>query len=568
MSAPAPTVLIIGGYGTFGARLARLLAERGGIRLLVAGRSIERAATLIAALPEGTVAEALRFDREGDVVAALRAAGPDVVVDASGPFQLYGDNPYRVIEAALALRITYLDLADASAFVAGVSRFDAEAKARQVAVLSGISTIPVISSAVVTALGAGLDAVREIGIGITPSPRVRIGRNVIEAILSYAGRRFDVWENGTRAEGFGLTSIRTMTIAPPGAVPLPRVRFSLIDAPDLTLLPEAFKGVQSVWVGGGTRPEGLHRLLNALAWLVRRRILPSLSPFATLAHRVQGLLRFGEDRGGMFVMVTGLRGDETVRRSWHLIAEGDNGPFIPAMAAYLIIDGIARGEPPAAGARSGVNTLPLAAFEKVFAAKGIVTGCRDDNVMAHLPLYPALVGAAWAGLPEPVRRMHEARADHTVHGTAEVVTGRGVLARLVRKAIGFPAAGPDVPVEVRFVVDGKREVWHRRFGSSRFASAQYAGRGRQEHLLIEQFGPLRMILALAVEGKRLRLVPRGWSLFGVPMPKALAPTCDAYEEERDGRFAFHVELGLPLVGMVVRYRGTLGETATSAMPAH
>ena len=37
------TVLIIGGYGTFGGRLCQLVADEPRLRLLVAGRSLERA---------------------------------------------------------------------------------------------------------------------------------------------------------------------------------------------------------------------------------------------------------------------------------------------------------------------------------------------------------------------------------------------------------------------------------------------------------------------------------------------------------------------------------------------
>ena len=37
----------------------------------------------------------------------------------------------------------------------------------------------------------------------------------------------------------------------------------------------------------------------------------------------------------------------------------------------------------------------------------------------------------------------------------------------------------------------------------------------------------------------------------------LAPKGPAFEEERDGRFRFHVEIGHPLTGLIVRYQGWL-----------
>ena len=56
---------------------------------------------------------------------------------------------------------------------------------------------------------------------------------------------------------------------------------------------------------------------------------------------------------------------------------------------------------------------------------------------------------------------------------------------------------------------------------------------------------------------KLRLVVRRWSAFGVPLPLALAPRGEAFESADDGRFNFHVEIGLPLIGLIVRYRGWL-----------
>ena len=72
-----------------------------------------------------------------------------------------------------------------------------------------------------------------------------------------------------------------------------------------------------------------------------------------------------------------------------------------------------------------------------------------------------------------------------------------------------------------------------------------------------RFGPLRFGLALVVEGARLWLVVRRWSFAGLPLPAAWAPRGKAYESAEDGRFNFHVEIGHPLTGLIVRYRGWL-----------
>ena len=88
-------------------------------------------------------------------------------------------------------------------------------------------------------------------------------------------------------------------------------------------------------------------------------------------------------------------------------------------------------------------------------------------------------------------------------------------------------------------------------------STQEEGEGRNARLLCERFGPLNFAMALVVEGERMQLVMRRCSLFGVPLPLALAPRIDAYEYVEAGRFRFHVGISHPLTGLIVRYRGWL-----------
>ena len=54
-------------------------------------------------------------------------------------------------------------------------------------------------------------------------------------------------------------------------------------------------------------------------------------------HHACRRLGWGEHRGGMFVTVEGTRPDGArLERFWHMIAEGDDGPFIPSMAAEAV----------------------------------------------------------------------------------------------------------------------------------------------------------------------------------------------------------------------------------------
>ena len=134
-------ILVIGGYGGFGARLARRLAAAGH-SVTVAGRSAEKARAFATRLPN---AEGVAADRETDLAALLAAQWPDLVIDAAGPFQESG---YGVPEACIAAGIPYLDLADARGFVTGIGALDEAARAAGVTVIAGASTAPALTGAV------------------------------------------------------------------------------------------------------------------------------------------------------------------------------------------------------------------------------------------------------------------------------------------------------------------------------------------------------------------------------------------------------------------------------------
>ena len=120
-------ILILGGYGVFGGRLAQLLADMPGLELLIAGRSLAKATAFCASyqgLPKTTPVALNRTD----IHTRLAPLNPDLIVDASGPFQAYGADCYCVVDAAIEHRIPYLDFADSAEFVANIETRDAAAK--------------------------------------------------------------------------------------------------------------------------------------------------------------------------------------------------------------------------------------------------------------------------------------------------------------------------------------------------------------------------------------------------------------------------------------------------------
>ncbi len=551
-------ILILGGYGVFGGRLAELLSDLPELELIIAGRNIGKARAFCDRYQGRVRVRPYSLDRL-NIKDGLKELQPDLVVDASGPFQDYGAGAYLVVSACIDTGVNYLDFADAADFVFGVSQFDERAKKAGIFVLSGVSSFPVLTAAVLRDIAKDMDIVSVEG-GIAPSPFAGIGLNVMRAVLSYAGSPVKLRRNGHDGFGIGLAESMRFTIAVPGRLPLRSIRFSLVDVPDLQVIPPEHKTMTNIWMGAGPIPEILHRLLNLLAKARHIFHLPSLAPLSQLFYVVLNLMKFGEHRGGMFVRARGLRGTQAVERSWHLLAEGNDGPYIPSMAIDAVIRKMLDGVKPAAGARPATHALELTDFDKRFAGRAIFMGFRGEESSG--PLYREILGGAFEALPRRVKQIHNCQAEQKWTGNAEVRRGKSILARIICGIIGLPENNDEVPVSVTFSPSNGSEKWTRNFGGRIFSSVLTQGTDKNQHLIVERFGVFAVALALVVEGDRVYYVARRSFMFGLPLPTAILPWGLTFETEKNGSFYFEVEICAPFVGLIVSYKGILEPNAT------
>ena len=549
-------VLIIGGYGTFGYGIADLLSDEDDLTITLAGRNLGKAQAACRSLSGEATFNALKLDRNGDLAAEIESP-PDIIIDASGPFQNYGDGKRdNVIEYALANGCHYLDICDDLDFVDHIRGFDARARDKGITLLSGLSTYPVLTAAAARELSKEMDGITDILAGIAPSPKAVMGRNVIAAVAAYAGKKkVGVLRGGEFTHVHGLTETHRETICVPGHKPMPNILFSVVEGPDPQELPRHFNGLQNIWMSAGPRPEFLHRSLIGLAWLVRLKLLPNIAWLTGLFYKTQSLVSLGEHRGGMFIRAS----NETESRSWHLIAEEDDGPRIPAIPSAIMVRKWLRGEPVPTGARTAVTDINLSDFDTEFSKLKIVHGIHDDN-RKDRNLYEDILGETYNKMSEPLQNLHRIGAGKTFEGRCKVTRGKNPLSHIVATVLRFPKASPDIPLKVVLTKDCGKEIWERFFDGRRMVSTQEAGRGKQSRLVVERFGPIAVHLAILVQDGRQILKTTGWSIFGIPLPKFLVPRGDIFEHDADDRFNFHVDLVAPIFGRLVKYEGWLDET--------
>ncbi|ODS00660.1 hypothetical protein AUC69_07700 [Methyloceanibacter superfactus] len=489
----------------------------------------------------------MRLDRSGNL-SPIADGAIDVVVDAAGPFGAYGGDPYRLPRYCLAHGIDYLDLSDDARFTAGIGDLDAAARGAGRFALSGASSVPGLSSAVVTALAAGLDHVDGIETAILPGNRAPRGRSVIASILGQAGGPMRMWTDGAWREIRSWSGPRRIALE----LGLSRTGYR-IAVPDTELFPAHF-GARTVDFRAGMELGVLNRAVAAVGGLRRLGLgigghRSSVALSAWLADRLSG---FGTDRGGMVVTVTGRKAEEHVARRWTLIAEAGEGPFVPAIVARALVRAAARGGI-APGARPCLGEIALADIDRAMADLSVTTRMEDQ---AARSLFRNALGTNWDELDPVLRAAHGGLGTERFSGRADVERGGSLFARLVCRLFGFPPDGKDQPVTVDMTRSGGREVWTRRFGTATFRS-HLAPASRPDHYL-ERFGPFVYELAIPVDNGAIRLeTRRGWFL-GMPMPRRCLVASDSEESARDGRLHFDVALHAPFgLGLIVHYRGSL-----------
>jgi saccharopine dehydrogenase-like NADP-dependent oxidoreductase len=347
------TVLVLGGYGFFGQRICTELSFNQNLKVLIAGRHLHKARSL--ALELGfPLDQAIKLDASDSRLAEyLSELKVDVIIHTAGPFQ---GQAYHVARSAIAAGAHYIDLADGREFVEGISSLNSIACEQKVCVVSGASSLPALSSAVVDQYAGHFSILESIRHGISSGARSP-GLATMQGIFSYAGKSFSRLEGGHWKSCYGWLDTQSYCFPKP----VGRRFLGSCDVPDLVLFPLRYPTVRTVTFHAGFASALGHCVVWFGAKLVRFRVVKSLVSWCHYLHHISRKIeRWISDQGAMFVCLQGYdKKGRPLKIIWHLLALKNHGPYIPCGAAIALVHKLSRKEPIPYGAFPCVGLLSV-----------------------------------------------------------------------------------------------------------------------------------------------------------------------------------------------------------------
>lgn len=323
-------VLILGGYGNFGKRISIALAKAN-IPIIIAGRDGAQAQLLFNEInntyPNSKVETAV-LDTNTNFATQLEHLKPVIVVNTVGPFQM---SDYSVVTTCIEHKVHYIDLADGRDFVAGITCLNEKAKQNNVLVVSGASTVPGLSSAVLNHYQKEFSKIESLIYGISPGQKAPRGVATAKSILSYLGKPLKPFLQNAKTL-YGWQDLYRQDYPNIG-----KRWMANCDVPDLSLFPEKY-GINYLRFSAGMENSFLHLGMWLVSFLVRFGLPINLSRHAQFFLRVSNLFNcFGTPHGGMHMLIKGRDKHGKYKEiNWFIIAKDGDGPQIPCVPAIIL----------------------------------------------------------------------------------------------------------------------------------------------------------------------------------------------------------------------------------------
>jgi len=346
-------ILILGGYGNFGSRISAALVKDN-FSIIISGREREKAEALRDQLKKekaGNLIEIAVFDANKELDKQLDNLKPAVVINTVGPFQ---SADYSIAEICIKHNIHYIDLADARDFVVGITSLDSLAKRNNVIVVSGASTVPALSSAVLEYYKNNFSIMDSLVYGISPGQKSPRGLATAKSILTYLGKPLKPWGRNHQT-GFGWQDVYRQEYPELG-----KRWMANCDVPDLDLFSNAY-GLKNIRFSAGMENSVLHLGMCVMSYFVRMGLPLNLSKHTKFLLSLSHIFDvFCTTSGGMHMLIKGIdKKRKPIEVKWFIIARDNDGPQIPCIPAIILSKKIIRGELCRSGAMPCVGMITL-----------------------------------------------------------------------------------------------------------------------------------------------------------------------------------------------------------------
>ena len=347
-------VLIIGAYGNFGSYITKKLAYEQDLQIIISGRSEEKCRAMAGQYKNAPNPPAWHvLDIGSNFPQALRTVTPDIVIHTSGPFQGQG---YDVAKACIAQGCHYLDLADGRDFVCGIGTLDQKAKEKNISVISGASSVPCLTSAIIDHYLPEFGKITAVDYAISTAQRTPPGIATTAAILGYAGKPFKTLIDGRMQDVYGWQSLHSRIYPELG-----RRWLGNCDVPDLSLFPQRYKDLRTVRFYAGLEVPAVHIGLWALSCLARAGLIRRFDKWAGFLRSAGRIFDcFGSRNSAFHMEISGTGKDDALKTEiFQIIARSGDGPFIPCIPSILLTKMLARGELKQRGAFPCMGVISL-----------------------------------------------------------------------------------------------------------------------------------------------------------------------------------------------------------------
>ncbi|MBI2898069.1 MAG: saccharopine dehydrogenase NADP-binding domain-containing protein [Deltaproteobacteria bacterium] len=343
------SAIVLGGYGVFGRLVCRELARRG-VTVTVAGRDVARAEDLATEL--GAPHRGIRADASRAHECGAAFEGHAVVVCAAGPFsELDGG----LLEACLAARCHWVDIADDRQWVAQVLSMSGRFAEAERTAAWGCSSLPGISGALGLVAREGIEEAPQAArvtlfIG-NDNPK---GAAAIRTAQAQLGRAIRAPQGVLR--GFRGGEVVDLP-APFG----PRTVRNF-ESPDYDVLPERL-GVREVRVKAGLELRSANAAFGLLGWL-------GIGRGKTMARILVAIGRLAGGRGssGGVVQTELFWSDGSSSRA--SLSGAARGQHMAALPAALAAESLCDGSGPSPGAVTAYDLVGPRRLLDAIAAEG------------------------------------------------------------------------------------------------------------------------------------------------------------------------------------------------------